>query len=99
MKWRQHAKNRIAGLRRSPLKHKKGNELVQKPDLDNQPTAARVYDVHLRNERAVAILKIIVLLMIPFCWVALHDFDGYPREGHFLFLSGMPLTLFSTDIS
>ena len=54
---------------------------------------------HLRHERAVAILKFIVLLMIPFCWVVFYEIGAYPREGHFLWLFGMVLALFSIDMS
>jgi hypothetical protein len=48
-----------------------------------------------RYQRTEAILRIIVLLMIPFCWVVFYHYDFYPREGHFLWLFGMVLTLFS----
>jgi|SRR5579864_4373005 len=49
-----------------------------------------------RCQRAVAIMRITVLLMIPFCWVVFHFEHFYPREGHFLWLVGMVLTLFSS---
>ena len=45
-------------------------------------------------QRTEAILRIIVLLMIPFCWVVFHYHGFYPREGHFFWLFGMVLTLF-----
>lgn len=44
---------------------------------------------------AIAILRIILLLMIPFCWVAFYLYRSYPREGHFLWILGMVLVLFS----
>jgi hypothetical protein len=47
-----------------------------------------------RHQRAIAILRVIVLLMIPFCWVVFYDMNSYPREGHFLWLFGMVLALF-----
>ncbi len=46
-------------------------------------------------QRAIATLRIIVLLMIPFCWVVFFSGQGsYPREGYFLWLLGMILALF-----
>jgi len=45
--------------------------------------------------RAVAVLRIILLLMFPFCWVVFYNYGAYPREGHFLWIFGMVLTLFS----
>jgi hypothetical protein len=50
-----------------------------------------------RYQRAVAILRIILLLMIPFCWVVFYYYRIYPREGHFFWLFGMVLTLFSSE--
>lgn len=46
-------------------------------------------------QRAVTVLRIILLLMIPFCWVAFYLYRSYPREGHFLWILGMVLVLFS----
>jgi len=46
-------------------------------------------------QRAVAVLRIILVLMIPFCWVVFHCEALYPREGHFLWIFGMVLALFS----
>ena len=48
-----------------------------------------------RHKLAVAILRIVLLLMIPFCWVVFYNNGFYPREGHFFWLFGMVLTLFS----
>jgi hypothetical protein len=48
-----------------------------------------------RFQRTVAILRIIVLLMFPFCWVVFYDYGFYPRGGHFLWLVGMVAVLFS----
>ncbi len=42
-------------------------------------------------QQAVAILRIILLLMIPFCWVVFYSHPLYPREGHFLWVLGMGL--------
>ena|SRR6266496_4895738 len=49
-----------------------------------------------RYQRTVAILRIIVLLMFPFCWVVFYYYGFYPREGHFLWLVGMVMVLFSS---
>ena len=49
-----------------------------------------------RYQGAVAILRIILLLMIPFCWVVFYYGGYYPREGHFLWLLGMVMALFSS---
>ena len=46
-------------------------------------------------QQTTAILRIILLLMIPFCWVVFHWESSYPREGHFLWVLGMVLALFS----
>jgi hypothetical protein len=43
----------------------------------------------------VNILRYVVLAMIPFCWVVFHFEELYPREGHFLWIVGMLLVLFS----
>jgi hypothetical protein len=40
-------------------------------------------------------LRIAVLLMMPFCWVAFHTEHLYPREGYFFWIPGMMLVLFS----
>jgi hypothetical protein len=52
--------------------------------------------LHERHQREVAILRIILLLMIPFCWIVFYFHAFYPREGHFLWLFGMILALFSS---
>src|SRR6266700_4122991 len=49
-----------------------------------------------RHQRVVTILRIVLLLMIPFCWVVFYYQGFYPREGHFLWLVGMFLVLFSS---
>jgi hypothetical protein len=52
-----------------------------------------------RCKRFVDILKIIVALMIPSCWVVFHYEDFYPREGHFLWIMGMLLVLYSDKLA
>lgn len=48
-----------------------------------------------RHQRVVAILRIILLVMIPFCWVVFYYERFYPREGHFVWIFGMALALLS----
>ena len=49
--------------------------------------------------RAVRVLRIVIVSMIPFCWVfAFYYIRTYPREGHFLWIAGMLLVLFSDKI-
>ena len=45
--------------------------------------------------RAFKILRIITLLMIPFCWIVFYNEGLHPREGHVLWVVGMVLALFS----
>ena len=40
-------------------------------------------------------LRILVLLMMPFCWVAFYTEALYPREGYLLWTLGIILVLFS----
>jgi hypothetical protein len=42
-----------------------------------------------------AVLRIVLLCMVPFCWIMFLDERLYPREGHLLWISGMVLVLFS----
>jgi hypothetical protein len=52
-----------------------------------------------RLHRVMTVLRIAVLLMIPFCWVVFHYEMVYPREGHFVWIIGMLLVLFSGEIA
>ena len=51
-----------------------------------------------RGEQLIATLRIAVLLMIPFCWIVYFDENSYPREGHFLWIAGMLMVLFSIKL-
>lgn len=54
--------------------------------------------IAFRKARRLAnVLRIVILLMIPFCWVAFHNVKVRPREGHFLWIFGMLLVLFSNQ--
>jgi hypothetical protein len=48
-----------------------------------------------RNKRAITALRIFLFLMFPFCWVVFYCHPLHPREGYFVWLFGMVLTLFS----
>ena len=52
------------------------------------------------HQRLVAILKGAVVLMLPFTWLFFGTFRMfYPREGHFLWVIGILLVLFSDRIA
>ena len=51
------------------------------------------------SHRLVLIAKVALLLMAPFCWIVFHYENLYPREGYFLWILGMLLTLFSTNLA
>lgn len=48
-----------------------------------------------KAQRALGILRIIILLMLPICWIVFHNVKVRPREGYFLWVIGMLLVLFS----
>jgi hypothetical protein len=52
-----------------------------------------------RHRRLIAVLRIVVLLMVPFSWIEFHYQSVYPREGYFLWTVGMLLVLFSRELS
>jgi hypothetical protein len=49
-----------------------------------------------RKPRIVRVLRLVLLSMIPFCWVVFHFLEVYPREGHVLWVIGMLFVLFSS---
>jgi hypothetical protein len=51
-----------------------------------------------QNRPAYKILRGAVLAMIPFCWVVFYCEGFYPREGHFVWIVGMWMALFSVEI-
>lgn len=59
---------------------------------------AAFLDLTGQYKRTVAVLRTILLLMIPFCWVFFTSALMYPREGHFLWIAGMLMVLFSKKI-
>jgi hypothetical protein len=52
-----------------------------------------------RMQPLVAVSRILVVLMIPFCAVVFHYEGVYPREGNFVWIVGMLLVLFSREIA
>lgn len=59
---------------------------------------ATMIAVRGRSPRMLVALRTAVILMIPFCWVVFRYQDLYAREGHFVWILGMLLTLFSGEI-
>ena len=43
--------------------------------------------------RATLVLSVLVLLMLPSCWVIFHHENFHPGKGHFLWITGMLLVL------
>jgi hypothetical protein len=54
---------------------------------------ATVFLVVDKTPRTTAIWRYVVLLMIPFTWIAFMHDHVYPREGYFLWIVGMALVL------
>jgi hypothetical protein len=48
-----------------------------------------------RKPGGMKVLRYVLVAMIPFCWLAFHFLGVYPREGHFVWVAGMLLVLFS----
>jgi hypothetical protein len=51
------------------------------------------------NGRAFRILRVVTLVMVPFCWIVFYDESLFPREGHVLWVVAMALALFSEGSS
>jgi hypothetical protein len=60
---------------------------------------AVILRVSRRHPRAVAVSRLLVLLMIPCSWVVMYNEAARPREGHVLWIIGMLLVLFSEELS
>lgn len=56
--------------------------------------SAFLLSIH-RLPRVAAGLRIATLVMIPFCWVVFRAAHLVPREGHFVWVAGILLTLLS----
>ena len=62
-------------------------------------TITAFLDLSGQYKRAVGVLRVIILVMIPFCWVFFATAFMYPREGHFVWIAGMLMVLFSRTIA
>ena len=51
-----------------------------------------------RASALVSVLSIIILLLVPLCWVVFHFENVRPRAGHFLWILGMLLVLLSARL-
>lgn len=51
-----------------------------------------------RHRQAYVILRIVWASMIPFCWIVFLYMRFLPREGHFVWIAGMFLALFSKEL-
>jgi hypothetical protein len=51
-----------------------------------------------RTFQLTKVLRCVVLLMQPFCWIVFLTSRVYPREGYFLWVTGMLLVLFSNEL-
>lgn len=52
-----------------------------------------------KQRRLLSVLKTAVILMIPFCWIVFYYEDDHLREGHFMWIAGMLMVLFSAKLS
>jgi len=53
----------------------------------------------VRFHRVFSILRTVLIVMFPFCWVVFRYEDLRPREGHFVWIVGMLLALFSKELA
>jgi hypothetical protein len=51
-----------------------------------------------RGKRLGEVLRIAIPFMVPFCWIIFLYEHLLPREGHFLWIAGMLLALFSANL-
>jgi hypothetical protein len=51
------------------------------------------------NGRPGALLRIVVIVMFPACWIVFYQMNLRPRAGYFLWTAAMLLVLFSTMFS
>ena len=48
-----------------------------------------------RSKPFARVAAIIVILMIPACWIVFYNHNLYPREGHVVWIAGMVMALWS----
>ena len=51
-----------------------------------------------KTPELIRILRNVILLMLPFCWIEFLYWHVYPREGYFLWIGAMLLVLFSSEV-
>jgi hypothetical protein len=51
-----------------------------------------------KTHQLTKMLRNVILLMLPFCWIVFLYRHIYPREGYFLWTGGMLLVLFSSEL-
>jgi hypothetical protein len=51
------------------------------------------------NGRASAFLRIVVVLLLPACWVVFREYKVWPRPGYWLWTAAMLVVLFSTMLA
>jgi ABC-type microcin C transport system permease subunit YejE len=52
-----------------------------------------------RCEKLAAIFRVLLLLMLPCSWFILYQLKFVPREGHYMWILGMLLTVFSNELT
>jgi hypothetical protein len=48
-----------------------------------------------RSKASARVAIIILIFMIPFCWIVFYNHNLYPREGHIVWIAGMLMVLWS----
>ena len=59
---------------------------------------AWLFQVVGKTHQLTKMLRNVILLMLPFCWIVFLSRHVYPREGYFLWTGGMLLVLFSSEL-
>ncbi len=52
-----------------------------------------------RRQKLTAILRVLLLLMLPCSWFILYQLKFVPREGHYMWILGMLLVVFSNELT
>jgi ABC-type microcin C transport system permease subunit YejE len=52
-----------------------------------------------RWQKLAAILRLLLIVMVPFSWYLFYKMKFVPREGHYLWIFGMLLVLFSNELT
>jgi hypothetical protein len=57
-----------------------------------------VFSVVGKTHQLTTVLRNVVLILLPLCWVVFVTRHSYPREGYFQWTIGMLLTLFLMEL-